>query len=98
MIKYGPVGNDKGGTAMTIKAVVYVTSTCPWCHRLQDYLTRRGIHYEVVDVGTGPDKIEEVRRISGQMGVPVTVLEDHVIIGFDRDGIDEALVSCGFES
>ena len=83
---------------MTIKAVVYVTSTCPWCHRLQDYLTRRGIHYEVVDVGTGPDKIEEVRRISGQMGVPVTVLEDHIIIGFDRDGIDEALVSCGFES
>ncbi len=80
---------------MTVKAVVYVTSTCPWCHRLQDYLTRRGIPFEAVDVGSSPDKIEEVRRISGQMGVPVTLLEDHVIIGFDRDAIDEALVSSG---
>ncbi|QTX32802.1 NrdH-redoxin [Aminithiophilus ramosus] len=82
---------------MTVKAVVYVTSTCPWCHRLQDYLTRRGVSYEAIDVGSGADKIEEVRRISGQMGVPVTVLEEHVIVGFDRDAIDEALASCGFE-
>ncbi|MBL3593900.1 MAG: glutathione S-transferase N-terminal domain-containing protein [Synergistaceae bacterium] len=82
---------------MTIKAVVYVTSTCPWCHRLQEYLTRRGVPYETVDVGSGADKIEEVRKISGQMGVPVTLLDDLVIVGFDRDAIDEALSSCGFE-
>lgn len=76
---------------MSAAVTIFVTSTCPWCHRLREYLTRREIAFEAVDIGIDRSRAKEVKEISGQLGVPVTKIGDHVIIGFDRDAIDEAL-------
>ncbi len=83
---------------MSDVVTIFVTSTCPWCHRLKEYLTRREIRFETVDVGTDRSRIREVKEISGQLGVPVTRIGKHVIIGFDRDAIDEAIQEEGLEA
>ena len=47
--------------------------------------------YREVDVSRDPAAGAEMVRLSGQEGVPVTVIGDQVIVGFDRHRLDEAM-------
>ena len=73
------------------KVTVYSTKTCPWCDKLKDYLTKKKVKFESIDVGSNQEKAEEMIKKSGQMGVPVTDIDGTIIVGFDQDAIDEAL-------
>ena len=44
-----------------------------------------------MDVSKNPKKAEEMYRKSGQMGVPVVVMGNQVIVGFDKAKIDKIL-------
>lgn len=74
---------------MNIK--VYSTPTCPYCIRLKDYLKEKGIAIENIDVSSDQNGLKEMVRVSGQMGVPVIVIDGEVIVGFDKDRIDNKL-------
>ena len=67
---------------------VYSTPTCPYCRMVKEYLSSKGIAYENIDVSSNPAMAEEMVNISGQMGVPVVVFGETVIIGFDKQRID----------
>lgn len=74
---------------------IYSTPTCVYCHAEKEYLDQKGIYYEEVSVDDN-DKAEELMRLSGQLGVPFTVVtkEDGTevkILGFDRPRLNEAL-------
>ena len=60
---------------------VYTTPTCAYCHALMDWLESKGIDYQEKDATKEPD-------IST---VPVTVVGDQRIVGFDRPAIKKAL-------
>ncbi len=62
---------------------VYSTPTCPYCIRAKEYLKSHGIDFEAVDVSANPQGLQEMIRVSGQMGVPVVVVDGEVIVGFD---------------
>jgi glutaredoxin-like YruB-family protein len=70
---------------------IYSTSTCPFCIRAKAYLDSQGIAYENIDVSAGEQGVEEMVKISGQMGVPVIVIDKEVVIGFDKPRLDELL-------
>lgn len=70
---------------------VYSTPTCPWCHRAKDYLTNKGIKFEEIDVSKDNVKAQEMVKLSGQMGVPVIMVDSEVIIGFDQSKLDKLL-------
>ena len=74
---------------MNIK--VYCTPHCPWCTAAKDYLKNHGFEFEEIDVSTDPLLAEELIKKSGQMGVPVIEIDDELIIGFNRERIDEVL-------
>lgn len=76
---------------MDKKVKVYSTKTCPYCHRTKEYLTQKGIPYEDIDVSASKEAAEEMVNLSGQMGVPVIAVDDNVIVGFDRDRLEELL-------
>jgi len=63
---------------------VYSTPTCPWCDRAKAYLTQNGVPFVDVDVAKDYNAAMEMIRISGQQGVPVTVADGEVILGFDQ--------------
>ncbi|MCD5383617.1 glutathione S-transferase N-terminal domain-containing protein [candidate division WOR-3 bacterium] len=71
--------------------VVYSTAACPWCHRVKDYLKKKGVSFKNVQVDTDQDAAQEMVKISGQMSVPVIVIGGKTIIGFDKTKIDTAL-------
>jgi len=73
------------------KVKIFSTSTCPWCMRAKQYLEAKGIAYENTDVTSDEKEQEEMIRISGQMGVPVIVVDGKVVIGFDKSKLDELL-------
>ena len=67
---------------------VYSTPTCPYCKMTKEYLTSKGISYQDIDVSSDREAVQEMVRISGQMGVPVIVINGEPIVGFDKARID----------
>lgn len=71
--------------------IVYSTPSCPWCHRVMDYLKEKGIEFTHYDVSEDNEKAMEMIEKSGQRGVPVLDIDGQIIIGFDKDKIDSLL-------
>ena len=72
--------------------IVYSTPSCPYCVMAKRYLSERGVKYEDVDVAADQSRALEMLTKTGQMGVPVIDIGGEVIIGFDRNAIDYALM------
>jgi len=73
------------------KVTVYSTQTCPWCHRVKDFLKEHNIEFDDFDVGADQEKVKEMVDKSGQMGVPVIDIDGTIIVGFDQAKIKELL-------
>jgi glutaredoxin 3 len=73
------------------KIIVYSTPSCPYCHLVKDYLKDKGVEFEEKDVSVDRVAAREMVEKSGQMGVPQIIINDKVIVGFNRDAIDEEL-------
>ncbi|MBI2595518.1 NrdH-redoxin [Candidatus Daviesbacteria bacterium] len=79
-----------------ISIKIYTTTTCPYCKLEKEYLDLKGIKYENIFVDQNPKAAEEMVNISGQMGVPFTVITDDAgkqitILGFDKEKVNQAL-------
>jgi glutaredoxin-like YruB-family protein len=81
----------KYGGIMNKKVIVYSTRTCPYCRMLKDFLKENNIIFEDYDVGENREKLEEMIKKSGQIGVPVVDIDGEIIVGFDREEIKRKL-------
>lgn len=70
---------------------VYSSDSCGYCQKLKSYLDSRNISYTVIDVNESEDNAYELIRLTGQSAIPVTIIGDETIIGFDKPAIDKAL-------
>lgn len=70
---------------------IYSTPNCTYCKMTKDFLNEHNVAFTEYDVAADTAKRAEMIEKSEQMGVPVTVIENNVIIGFDRDTIAELL-------
>ncbi|MCK4386856.1 MAG: glutathione S-transferase N-terminal domain-containing protein [Candidatus Pacebacteria bacterium] len=73
------------------KVIMYSTPACGYCNVAKDFFDEKGIECEVFDVSADEAKRQELVDISGQMGVPVIVIGEDVVIGFDQAKISELL-------
>ncbi len=73
------------------KVVIYSTPTCPYCKRAKDYLSRKGIPYTDINVAQDREKAEEMIQKSGQMSVPVIIIDDEIVVGFNQALLDKLL-------
>ena len=74
------------------KVVIYSTPTCPYCKRAKDYLSRKEIPYADINLAQDREKAKEMIDKSGQMGVPVIIIDDKdIVIGFDQPKLNELL-------
>ncbi len=55
---------------------LYALDGCPWCEKVSDALDDAGIEYETEWVDALHSDRDEVKRISGQRGVPVLIDEE----------------------
>jgi len=79
-----------------MKVKLYALSTCPHCMKTKQLLNQQGIAYDLVDVDLAEEEIanralEEVKKLTGQQSFPVILINNKVILGFNKEEILEAL-------
>ena len=77
---------------MSHEVVVYSLSGCSHCKALKTFLDNEKIPYTNIDVGDDQKAVAEMIKISGQRGVPVTVIDgDKIVVGDDLKKVMELL-------
>ena len=71
--------------------IIYSTPTCVYCNTLKEYLKSKSIEFKEIDVSQNEKELEKMVSISGQMGVPVVDIDGNIVIGFDKEKVNELL-------
>ncbi len=70
---------------------VYSTPTCGPCKAAKAFLTSKGVAFQEINVAEDVEGREELIRQTGQLAVPVIVVGDEVVLGFNRPRLTEVL-------
>ena len=73
------------------RVIVFSTPTCSFCTAAKHYFRQKGIRFSDVDVSRDPAAARDMVRRSGQQGVPVIDIGGKIIVGFDRNKINQLL-------
>ena len=73
------------------KVIIYSTPTCVYCKAAKEFLTSRNVAFEDYNVAEDAEKRSEMVEKSGQMGVPVIVVGDDMLVGFNQSKLTELL-------
>ena len=66
---------------------LYALDGCPYCEKVHEALEDSGVDYDTVWVEALHSGRNEVKRVSGQRGVPVLVDDDHGVTMAESDNI-----------
>lgn len=66
---------------------IYTTPTCHFCKLAKEFFAEKNVQYTAYDVSTDAQKREEMIQMTGQLGVPVIVIDDSIMVGFDREKV-----------
>lgn len=69
--------------AHTVK--MFTTPTCGYCRQAKDFFKDHDISFSEVDVIKDREALKEMSDRSRQMGVPVILVDQEVVVGFDRE-------------
>jgi len=58
---------------------------------VKEFLSQRGIGFQERDVSRNPAYAQELMNNTGQMGVPVTIINRQAVIGVDRAQLEQLL-------
>lgn len=75
---------------MDKKVSVYTSNTCPYCNMAKDYLKEKNINFDEKNIQEDKAARDELMKM-GHLGVPVIVIDEEEIVGFDQRKIDELL-------
>ncbi|MBI3634317.1 MAG: glutaredoxin family protein [Candidatus Yonathbacteria bacterium] len=70
---------------------IYSTDTCGYCKMAKGFFTENGVPYTEYNVGTDLEKRKEMIEKSGQMGVPVILVDGDMVVGFDKAKLSSLL-------
>ena len=70
---------------------VYSSPDCAYCYTLKGFLDKNKIKYEEINIYDDDEAYEKMKEMSGQKDVPVTVIEDEVIVGWDKEKFKKVL-------
>jgi len=87
----GPRTKSDGTRAQPLKITVYTTRTCPHCTTVKKHLKKKGVPFREVDVSSNVNAASELRRRSGQTGVPQTDINGTFVLGADISKINRLI-------
>jgi len=70
---------------------IYTTPWCQYCKAAKEYFKSKGFEWSEVDVAQDPTKAQEMINKSGQLGVPVIDIDGKIVVGFDKQKINQYL-------
>jgi glutaredoxin 3 len=72
---------------------IYTTTVCKYCAHAKEFFKEHDIKYAEYNVGTDPQKREEMVNLSGQLGVPVITIDNNVVIGYNEEVLKKLLLT-----
>ena len=66
---------------------IYTTPTCHFCKLAKEFFAEKNVQYTAYDVSTDAEKRDEMINMTGQLGVPVIVIGEDIMVGFDREKV-----------
>lgn len=76
----------------TAKVIVFSTPTCSHCNNLKRYFKEKNIRFKDIDVSKDSTAAKDMQnRTNGNTGVPVVLINNRPIIGFDKNKINTLL-------
>ncbi len=66
---------------------IYSTPTCHFCNLAKDFFKENNVAFTEYNVATDLEKRKEMMEKSGQMGVPVIIIDNDITVGFDKPRI-----------
>ncbi|MEE4194074.1 MAG: glutaredoxin domain-containing protein [Anaerolineae bacterium] len=73
------------------RVIVFSTPSCTYCNLAKKYFRENRIKFRDVDVSRDPAAARDMVRRSGQSGVPVIDIGGKIVVGFNRQKIDQLL-------
>lgn len=73
------------------KIVVFSTPSCSWCKKAKTYLRDKGYRFRDVDISRDQKAAQDLQRRTGAMSVPVILVNNRPIIGFNQKELDRLL-------
>lgn len=70
--------------------VIYTSDGCQYCHAAKDYMDENNVKYTEKNISQDQEARKELMK-KGHMGVPVTIIGDEEIVGFDQAKLKDAL-------
>jgi glutaredoxin-like YruB-family protein len=70
---------------------IFSQPTCPACNELKDYLKKKGVNFEDMDVTSNREAMDEMIKVHKVRVTPLLLAGDKKIIGFDPVEIDKVL-------
>jgi len=77
------------------KVRIYTTVWCGYCKKAKAHLATRGVPYDEVDVEASERGRSEFTQLGGR-GVPVILVGNQRMDGFDASGLDAMLAGAGW--
>lgn len=72
------------------RIIIFTGASCPWCNKVKDYLRQKRFRFREVNVEKDAEGARELKR-RNIMGVPVVLINNRPIVGFDKSKIDQLL-------
>ena len=76
---------------MLIVKILFIRYVWILSIQAKQYFQAQKIAFEEIDVNQNSQAAQEMVKLSGQMGVPVIVIDKKVIVGFDQKEIERVL-------
>ncbi|MEX0935081.1 MAG: glutaredoxin family protein [Candidatus Paceibacterota bacterium] len=70
---------------------IYTTPTCHFCKAAKAFFKENDIEYAEYNVAEDADKRKEMVEKTGQIGVPVIIIDGETLVGFDEGKVKEKL-------
>ena len=71
--------------------ILFTTPTCSWCRTVKQYLRKNDIRFKEVDITRDEVAARDMVRRTGQQGVPVTLINNRPVVGFNKNEINRLL-------
>ena len=73
------------------KVIIFTSPTCGFCNAAKRYFRERRIKFRDIDVTRDQRAAKDMVRRTGQSGVPVILINNRPIVGFDKPRINRLL-------
>ncbi|MCA9356471.1 thioredoxin family protein [Candidatus Nomurabacteria bacterium] len=70
---------------------IYTTPTCTYCKATKEFFHENNVEFQEFDVAADAVRREEMIERSGQMGVPVIMIDNDIVVGFNKAKLSELL-------